>query len=166
MAHYEFVDHWYIAAPIEMVYHYISEPSTFPQWWPVYPTVEILQKGDDLGIGGRARLVVKSALGYSLTLEAETIEARPPFYLKTVARGQLEGTGQWEFEQTGATTHVIFTWIVDSNHPMLNLLEPVAKPLFRWSHDDASAKGHRGLKQLLEKPVSQPSTKPLPARGG
>jgi len=30
--------------------------------------------------------------------------------------------------------------------PLLNLLEPIAKPLFRWSHNDASAKGQRGLK--------------------
>ena len=139
----------YINAPIEVVYQHISQVRTYPQWWPVYPSVEILQEQNEKGIGGRARLVVKSALGYKLTMEVEAVEANPPVYLKTVAHGQLEGTGQWDFEQSGATTHAIFTWIVDSNQPLLNLFEPIAKPIFRWSHNDASAKGQRGLKQLL-----------------
>jgi uncharacterized protein YndB with AHSA1/START domain len=155
MAHYEFVDHWYIKAPIDVVYRHVSDASTYPQWWPVYPQVDILQRGDDSGVGGRARLVVKSALSYQLTLEVETVTATPPTYLKTIARGQLEGTGIWQFEETGGVTHALFTWIVDSHHPLLNLVEPIAKPLFRWSHDDASAKGHRGLKHLLEQPVAQ-----------
>jgi hypothetical protein len=38
------------------------------------------------------------------------------------------------------------------------LLEPIAKPLFAWSHQDASRKGHIGLKKLLEKPTTAAQT--------
>ncbi|MEZ4863666.1 MAG: SRPBCC family protein [Caldilineaceae bacterium] len=153
MAHYRFVDHWHIKAPRDEVFRYVADARTYPQWWPVYPKVEILREAAPGCPGGKARLVVKSALGYTLTLEAETIALDPPHSLKTVATGQLAGTGEWEFSEEGEMTHAIFTWIVTSNHPLLNLLEPIAKPLFAWSHNDASRKGHLGLKKLLEQPA-------------
>jgi uncharacterized protein YndB with AHSA1/START domain len=150
-----------VQAPIDEVFRHIADARTYPQWWPVYPKVEVLRDVSPELVGARARLLVKSALGYTLTLEVEIVEADPPRYLKTAATGQLEGTGLWELEAQGPeagtlgapTTHVTFTWIVASRHPLLNLLEPVAKPLFAWSHNDASRKGHLGLKRRLEKPT-------------
>jgi len=153
MAQYKFVDHWYIKAPREEVFRYIADARTYPQWWPVYPKVEILRAAEPGQVGGKGRLVVKSALGYTLQLEAETVAIEPPRYIKSITTGQLAGTGEWEFSQEGDTTHAIFTWIVESHHPLINLLEPIAKPLFAWSHNDASRKGHLGLKKLLEKPA-------------
>ena len=40
----------------------------------------------------------------------------------------------------------------DAAESMFVLLagEPIAKPIFAWSHQDASQKGQRGLKRLLE----------------
>jgi uncharacterized protein YndB with AHSA1/START domain len=150
VAKYKFVDPWVIQAPIEEVYRHIADPRTFAQWWPVYSKVAILEEAPEPGVGGKALLTVKSALGYSLELEVETVEADPPRYLKTVSRGQLEGAGEWQLEQTGNATYVTFSWVVESHHPLLNWLEPIAKPLFTWSHNDASRKGHQGLKKLLE----------------
>lgn len=156
MAQYKFVDHWYIKAPREEVFRYVADARTYPQWWPVYPKVEVLREVEPGQPGGKGRLLVKSALGYTLQLEAETVAIEPPRYIKTIVTGQLAGTGEWEFSQEGDTTHAIFTWIVESHHWLLNILEPIAKPLFAWSHDDASRKGHLGLKKLLEQrtPVS------------
>lgn len=154
MAQYKFVDHWYIKAPREEVFRYIADARTYPQWWPVYPKVEVLRAVAPGQVGGKGRLLVKSALGYTLQLEAETVALEPPRYIKTVASGQLAGTGEWELIQEGDTIHAIFTWLVESHHPLLNLLEPIAKPLFAWSHDDASRKGHLGLKKLLEQPAA------------
>lgn len=149
MARYQFVDHWTVKAPIDDVYRYIADVQTYPQWWPVYDTVEVVD-GPATGPGGRARLTVKSALGYRLKIETEITDMTPPVYLGTVSRGQLEGTGVWELEQKGDVTYIIWTWTVESHHRLLNLLEPIAKPLFAWSHNDASEKGHQGLKRLLE----------------
>ena len=151
MARYKFIDRWSIRAPIDQVFSHIADASTYPRWWPVYPTVEVVPDVQPPHIGSRARLAVASALGYRLNLEVEITESNPPYYLNTLSRGDLEGTGTWEFEQKGDTTIATWTWIVESHHPLLKMLEPIAKRLFEWSHNDASEKGHRGLKKLLEK---------------
>jgi len=52
---------------------------------------------------------------------------------------------EWE------TTHDQWTSIVSSNPRLLNLLETLSKPLFVYSHTNASEKGDQGLKKLLEK---------------
>jgi len=145
---YTFVDHWYIKAPIDRVFRHIADTRTYPHWWPVYPKVEVLRLVEDTPIV--TRLTVKSVFAYRLLLDVETVEARSPNLLRTVARGQLTGTGDWVFNQDGDTTHAEWTWIVSSNHPLLNLLEPIMKPMFAWSHKDASQKGYRGLKRFLE----------------
>ena len=151
MARYEFVDHWDIRAPLETALRYIADPLTYPQWWPVYDRVEILPGPPPPEVGSRVRLTVRSALGYRLVLEGETVEFRPPTYIRTIARGQLEGSGIWEFRADGDTTRITWTWIVETHHPLLNRLEWLLKPVFAWSHTDASGKGHAGLKRLLEK---------------
>ncbi len=150
LARYEFVDRWQIWAPIDQVFHYVADPRTYPKWWPVYARVESLPGPEPPTPGARARLVVKSGLGYRLRLLVEISESIPPRYLLTRTQGQLDGTGRWEFEQRDVTTTAIWTWIVETHHPLLNLLEPIAKKAFEWSHNDASAKGHQGLKRLLE----------------
>lgn len=151
MAEYTFVDHWHIRAPIEAVYRHVSDPRTYGQWWPSYDGIRILEDAPFPHVGGRAELLVKSPFGYRLRLEVETTEATPPTYLKTVSRGQLEGEGLWAFRQEEDTTHATWTWIVRTNHPLLNRLEWIAKPLFALSHVIQSGRGHRGLKRLLER---------------
>jgi len=74
MARYTFVDHWLIKSPIEQVFQHIADPATYPAWWPVYPRVEILQV--EAGTPRCTRLTVKSALGYALQLEVETVAAQ------------------------------------------------------------------------------------------
>lgn len=150
MKEYRFVDHWRINAPIDEVYAHVAEPRTYSRWWPSYDGVRVLKDVPFPHIGGQVEMIVRSPFRYHLRLEVETAEADPPCYLKTVSRGQLAGTGIWEFAQEGETTTATWTWIVRSDHPMLNRFEWIAKPLFTLSHVLASRKGHRGLKRLLE----------------
>lgn len=150
MKEYRFVDHWMIKAPIDEVYRYIADPRTYAEWWPSYDGLRILKDEPFPYVGGRAELLVRSPFGYHLRLEVETTEANPPHYLETLSHGQLQGTGIWEFSQEGDTTQVTWTWIVRSDHPLLNRLEWAAKPLFALSHILTSRKGHHGLKHLLE----------------
>jgi uncharacterized protein YndB with AHSA1/START domain len=151
MACYKFVDHWYIKAPIDEVYNHISNPRTYPQWWRWYDSIRVLKEAPYPYIGGKSELVIRSPFGYRLKIEVETVEASPPNHIKTVSRGELAGTGEWEFRQEGDVTHAIFTWIVETDQPLLNRLEWLLKPVFALSHNLVSGSGHRGLKKLLEK---------------
>ncbi|MBP6789826.1 MAG: SRPBCC family protein [Candidatus Promineofilum sp.] len=150
MSEYSFVDHWFIAAPIETVYRTIADPRTFPQWWRDYDQITILKDAPFPHVGGQAEFLVRSPFGYRLRIVVETVAADPPHSITTHSTGQLQGTGIWEFREEGGTTHVTFTWIVRSAHPLITRLEWVAKPLFALSHAIVSGRGHRGLKRLLE----------------
>lgn len=159
MKEYRFVDHWSIRAPITEVYRHVGDPRTYARWWKAYDGVRILRDVPYPHVGGQAELLVRSPFGYQLRLNVETVEARPPTYLKTISRGQLAGTGIWEFHEEGELTHATWTWIVRSDHPVLNRLEWFAKPLFALSHVIVSRRGHQGLKRLLE---TAPAIDPFP----
>ena len=150
MAEYTFVDHWFVVAPIETVYRTVADPRTYPQWWKDYDRITILKDAPFPHVGGQAEFLIRSPFGYRLRIVVETVAAEPPRSITTHSSGQLQGTGIWEFRQEGDITHVTFTWTVRSDHPVLNRLERVAKPLFALSHAIVSGRGHRGLKRLLE----------------
>lgn len=150
MADYRFIDYWTIRAPIDTVYETIADPRTFPRWWRDYDRVTILKDAAFPHVGGRAEFIVRSPFGYRLRLDVTVTAADPPRSITTESRGQLEGTGLWEFREADGATHVTFTWVVRSLHPVLNRLEWIAKPLFARSHAILSGRGERGLRRLLE----------------
>ena len=154
MAEYKFIDHWQIRALIEVVYQHVADPRTYAQWWRDYDRVTILKDAPFPHVGGEAEFLVRSPFGYRLLIDVTTVAAEPPRSITTETRGQLEGTGIWEFEETDGVTHVTFTWIVRTHHRLINRLEWAAKPLFALSHAIVSGRGHRGLKRLLEKEQS------------
>jgi hypothetical protein len=69
--------------------------------------------------------------------------------MKGEATGELEGTGHWRlFEQDGVTA-VTYEWDVRTTKPWMNLLGPVAKPVFEYNHDLVMRWGGEGLAQRL-----------------
>ena len=61
------------------------------------------------------------------------------------ASGELQGTGRWRlFEQDGVTA-VLYEWNVSTTKPWMNLLAPVARPVFAWNHDVVMGWGGQGL---------------------
>jgi uncharacterized protein YndB with AHSA1/START domain len=158
---YRFVDHWSIRAPIGEVFNHIADARTYKQWWKAYQNVRVLRDVPFPYVGGQAELLIRSPFGYQLRLDAEISESRPPYYLKTPVRGNLNGVGIWEFREEGGMTHATWTWIVRSDHPLLNRLEWFAKPIFALSHVLVSRSGRQGLKRLLE-PQSAVDPFPIP----
>lgn len=156
MAHYTFVDHWTIRAPIDTVFDHIVRARTYREWWPGYESVELAPGAEPPRVGSIARMLVRSPFGYGLRLDVEIAELDPPRRLLTVSRGDLAGTGLWEFRTVGGATRARWTWSVESSHPLLNALEPVAKKLFEASHNYVSGQGRRGLKRLLERGAFDP----------
>ncbi len=43
------------------------------------------------------------------------------------------------------STHVRFDWTVHADKPLLKVLTPVLRPLFRWNHDWAIERAKEGL---------------------
>jgi len=91
----------------------------------------------------------RSRIPYELEFEFEVLELDPPCCMSGTATGELAGTGEWRlFEQQGVTA-VTYDWNVATTKRWMNLLAPVARPVFAWNHDWVMARGGEGLARKL-----------------
>jgi uncharacterized protein YndB with AHSA1/START domain len=150
MASYTFVTTWTLDAPIERVYDAIRDSLAWPSWWEAVTAVEEREPGDPAtGVGNVRRYSFKGALPYSLAFDLRVEEVDAPRRLAGRATGELEGTGVWTLTQDGPTTHVRYDWNVRTTRWWMNLLAPLAAPVFRRNHDFVMNSGARGLCRLL-----------------
>jgi hypothetical protein len=145
MAHYAFVTRWRFEAPIESVWESIRRAEEWPTWWRGVERVEVLEPGGHDGVGGVRRFTWKSRLPYRLVLDVRTVAADRPRRLEGHAAGELEGVGVWTLLEDRGWTKVRYDWSVRTTKPWMNLLAPVARPLFAWNHDVIMRWGGEGL---------------------
>ena len=147
---YEFVTIWQLEAPIEEIWEEISHPKRWPGWWKGVESVTELRPGDENGVGSLHRCVWKSRLPYELAFDIQTTRVESPVAVEGVARGELEGTGRWRLSYKDGITTVRYTWKVRTTKPWMNLLAPLARPIFEWNHDVIMRQGGEGLARLLD----------------
>jgi hypothetical protein len=147
---YEFVTIWLLEAPIEEIWGEISHPTRWPGWWKGVESVTELRPGDEKGVGSLHRCVWKSRLPYELAFDIQTTRVESPVAVEGVARGELEGTGRWRLSYEDGITTVRYTWKVRTTKPWMNLLAPLARPIFEWNHDVIMRQGGEGLARLLD----------------
>lgn len=83
-----------------------------------------------------------------MRFEARIIRIEPYDLIEADADGELAGTGRWRFFGKGETT-VTYEWNVRTTRPWMNLVAPVARPVFRWNHNVVMHQGGEGLAGLL-----------------
>lgn len=150
MSEYCFVTVWLIDAQLERVWDAIEDVDAWPMWWKGVLSVELLARGDEDGIGSVRRTVWKSVLPYKLTFDSEVIRVERYSLIEARAFGELEGNGVWRFEgHGGAQTRLRYDWTVRTTKGWMNMLAPIARPLFQWNHDTIMRWGETGLKGLL-----------------
>ena len=104
---YHFETTWRLRAPLAAVWRAVVDSERWPEWWRGVECVELLQAGDEWGIGARHRLTWRSKLPYTLSFDAEIVRVEPMSLIEGRATGELEGSGIWRFaEQDGVTTLV------------------------------------------------------------
>jgi hypothetical protein len=160
MAAYEFVTVWTLDAPIEAVWGEISDSERWPEWWQGVESVVELEKGDERGIGSVRRFTWKSKLPYRLAFDMRTTRIEPLAALEGEAFGELQGKGLWTFTREGGRTVARYDWRVETTKPWMNLLSPVARPLFSWNHDVVMGWGEEGLKRRLAGRLAADSANP------
>ena len=75
--------------------------------------------------------------------------AVPRRFLEGRASGELEGIGRWHFSSDGMVTKVRYEWTVHTTRRWMNILAPLARPLFKWNHDQIMRQGAEGMARLL-----------------
>ncbi|HEU4980436.1 MAG TPA: SRPBCC family protein [Solirubrobacterales bacterium] len=149
MAEYEFLTTWLLEAERDRVWDAIYESELWPEWWRGVVETERLADGDENGVGQVGRYVWKSKLPYKLEFQMRTTRVERPHLLEGEANGELAGTGRWRlFEQDGITA-VVYEWNVRTTRAWMNLLSPIARPIFAVNHDYVMRNGGRGLARLL-----------------
>jgi uncharacterized protein YndB with AHSA1/START domain len=149
MKDYEFVTVWRVAAPIERVWKEIHNSQDWPVWWQGVESVRELRPGDVNGVGSVRRYTWKSKLPYRLSFDMETIRVEPPRLLEGIARGELQGRGLWQLSTEGNETIVRYDWKVETTKAWMNVLSPIARPLFEWNHNVVMSWGAQGLARRL-----------------
>jgi len=149
MKDYKFVTIWRVKAPIESVWNQIYHSLDWPTWWKGVEAVSEVQKGDDSGVGSIHRYTWKSKLPYKLSFDMQTVRIEPPVLLEGIAIGELQGRGLWQLSAEGDDTVVRYDWNVETTKQWMNLLSPIARPLFEWNHNVVMSWGAQGLEQRL-----------------
>jgi len=147
---YSFVTLWHIDAPINAVWDAIYHPERWTTWWRGLTHAVTMKPGDHLGVGSVYRFTWKGHLPYTLTVEMRTVRVEPLVALESLATGELEGRGVWQLVPQDHGTVVRYEWNVRTTKRWMNLLAPLARPLFRWNHNVVMRLGEEGLKRLLE----------------
>lgn len=149
MSAYKFVTIWRVKAPLEKVWNEIYHSEKWPEWWKGVERVTELKKGDDLGVGSVRRYTWKSMLPYRLSFDMETVRVEPMSVVEGIARGELDGRGVWNLSNDGEYTTARYDWQVETTKPWMNLIAPLAGPLFKWNHDVVMKWGAEGLARRL-----------------
>jgi hypothetical protein len=149
LAEYRFLTTWLLEADLEPIWEAIYESERWPEWWRGVLEAEKLKEGDADGVGQEGRYVWKSRLPYELEFFVRTTRVERPHLLEGEASGELAGTGRWRLFEHEGVTAVLYEWNVGATRAWMNLISPVARPIFAVNHDWVMRNGGKGLARLL-----------------
>ncbi len=150
-AAYRFLTTWVLDAPREDVFDAIHAVERWPEWWHGVESVERLDGGGgDDGVGSIYRHRWRSILPYTVRFDMQTTRIERPLVLEGRATGELEGIGRWAFAERDGETVVTYEWNVRTTRPWMNVLAPVGRPVFAWSHNVVMRRGGVCLARRLD----------------
>jgi hypothetical protein len=109
----------------------------------------MLADGDGQRVGSRYRIAWRSRIPYELEFDFTVGRVDEPYCMEGDATGDLEGAGIWRLFEQGAVTAVLYDWDVTTTKPWMNLIAPLARPVFEHNHDVVMRWGGEGLARRL-----------------
>ncbi len=97
-----------IAAPVERVSAYLTEPANWPEFWPSMVECRGTQRSADGTHYAKSQWTYKMA-GLRIEGVSDTTEYIPNRRIVSQGRGGIENTTTWEFQPAGAGTRVDLT---------------------------------------------------------
>ncbi len=147
---YAFVTEWRVEAPRELVYEILKEGKEYPDWWPeVYLGATYYSSGNPNSVGDRVDFHTRGRLPYELHWTAEVLRHDRPHTIEIAATGDFVGNGKWTLSESMNGTDIRFDWVISAEKPVIRLLSPLLKPLFRWNHEWAMARGYERLRDEI-----------------
>ena len=147
---YVFLSHWRVKGTPENAYEVLTDVPGYLRWWPdVYLAVTPLNSAEKDGPGQSYRLVTRGKLPYRLRWNARIVRTRRPHGFTIEATGDFVGRGIWTLTERANDLKISFDWRLRAEKPLLRYLSFLLKPLFRWNHRWAMARGEEGLRREL-----------------
>jgi uncharacterized protein YndB with AHSA1/START domain len=153
-AHFDLVSQWRIDASADRVWAALTDPATWPLWWPCVQAVRTLREGGADGVGAVRRIHWSTRLPYRIVIELESIESVRHQRLRGRSRGQLDGEGLWLLRAEAGLTDVTHVWRVTLKRRWMRWLAPLLGPVFRWNHEGVMRAGEAGLQRYLAQTAS------------
>jgi hypothetical protein len=95
--------------------------------------------------GDRYRISWRSRIPYDLTFDFAVERVDSPHEMEGSADGELTGTGHWRLYEHDGVTAVTYDWNVRTTKAWMNLIAPLAKPIFEYNHNVVMRWGGEGL---------------------
>ena len=153
MADYRFLTTWLLESPREPVFEAIHDQERWPEWWRGMEEAVELRPGNGDGEGAVSRQRWRSRLPYRIEFEVTTHRVERPHLMEGRAVGELTGTGTWRLFEGDGVTAAVYEWNVMTTKAWMNVLAPLARPVFEWNHDWLMERGGEGIASLLRCPL-------------
>ncbi len=146
---YFFITRWQFKAPLHKVWEAIYDSPSWPEWWKGIAEVKTLEEGDVNGIGSLREYTWKRVVPYSLRFTIRITEIEKYEHLKGMVYGEVEGEGEWFFEEKDGITYVQYNWDIKTTDPWMNKMAFVLRPIFKFCHRLVMRWGGKGLAKRL-----------------
>lgn len=121
----------------------LQDLRNYVRWWPEVKSVIPVNKD-------RAVVLIMGVLPYSLEiLMDKEIDDASTGVLRAGLSGDLEGFSSWTVTPEDSGCRLIYEQHVEVTKRLLQLLAPVARPLFRFNHRLMMSRGEKGLRSYL-----------------
>jgi uncharacterized protein YndB with AHSA1/START domain len=143
-ARYYFRSDWTVPARPQAVFAVLARGEDYPQWWP--QVREAVPDGEDA-----ARCRFRSLLPYDLRVRVRSDRNDPEAgVLQARLAGDLRGWVRWTVIPQGDGSRIRYEQDTELCRPLLRLLSPLCRPLFRANHALMMRSARRGLGARLE----------------
>jgi hypothetical protein len=146
---YSFVTKWQLRASLQDVWDAIYNSMEWPHWWQGVQAVIEIEKNDITGINGVRNYTWKSILPYKLTFNMRLTEKESLQRLKGIAFGELEGDGEWLFNEEDRIVFIQYNWNVVTTKKWMNTFSFLLRPMFALNHNIVMHWGGKGLAKKL-----------------
>ena len=147
---YRLCSEWRFDAPLAAVWEALIDAGAWPAWWPGVECLATLDAGGAGGLGACRIWRCRGPLPYRLRFATRVTCVEPMARIAGMVEGGLEGQGCCRLWRENGLTRVRHDWQVRTTPPWMNLLAPLARPLFRWNHDALMRAGGHGLARQLQ----------------
>jgi len=125
---YSFRTHWRLPGTCEQIYALLNDLPTLKRYWPsLYKDVSVEDDGQTV------KVCTKGFLPYVIDWMFCVTEREPYRGFKIEAWGDLNGSGEWSFVQTGNDVDVTYSWTVSLEKPYLKYLF-FLRPILSLNH--------------------------------